>query len=253
MKLLKRLMSKRNNAGFTLVEVVISIALLGILLVSMTMFVGPVLSAAAGTKKDIRASILSETIDAYIDRSIKNARYVAVFGGVAISGTQKTTDMQAIYNSEELKKFKAFFNADNEDKYEVRCIGINWTMDDRTNESKYILTLGKVGIGTGDNYVITQTNKVFEDCFYDGLYPKITIEQVVSTEDSSKAPALKSTIEVYTNDSMDTMAISGTGYTQLINVTKDKIDESMFIKTVRTPAASEQTDTYIFYITRSTF
>lgn len=257
MKLLKKLMSKRNNAGFTLVEVVISVALLGVLLVSMTLFVGPVLQAAGGAKKDIRASVLAETISAYVDRSVKYSRHVAVFDGAAITGAQKTTDMNAIYDSDELKKFKEFFEADPdahfENIYEIRCIGICWRMDDRTNESKYMLSLGKVGkAGTG-RYEILKTTQVFEDCFYDELFPVIKVEAVSSPTDGSKTPAFKMNIDVYSNDAMTDVAMSGAGYTQLINITKDNAEKNLSFKTVRTPASGEKTDTYIFYITRKTF
>ena len=54
MKYLKRLLSKRNNAGFTLIEVVISVALLGILVLSMTFVVTPVLRAGGTRKKQPR-------------------------------------------------------------------------------------------------------------------------------------------------------------------------------------------------------
>ena len=253
MKLLKRLMSKRNNAGFTLVEVIISVALLGVLLASMTLFVGPVLEAAADAKDDIRATVLAETVDAFIDRSVKYSSHVAVFNNVPISGAERTTRMEAIYNSEELKKFKEYFESDpaaQRDKfYEIRCIGICWRMDDRTNESKFMLSMGKVGKAVSGRYEILDTAQVFEDCFYEDLFPTVNIEKVESTDGGSekKIVALKLNIDVYSNDAMTTKAMTGVGYTQFINeniitVNPDPAEES-----------DEKTDTYIFYITRKAF
>lgn len=259
MRFLKRLMSKRNNAGFTLVEIVISVGLLGILLVGMTIFVGPVLQAAGDTKKDIRASILAETLDAYIGRSIMNARNVAVFSNIAVTGAQKDTDLQTVYKSNELKTFKDFFNSGDKSSYEVRCIGINWLMDPRTQEYKYMLTLGKVKDGiSGGYYRIDQSNHVFEDCFYEGLYPEITLEQGYSADDGSKASALKLTINVYSDGAMKSMAMAGEGYSQLLNVKNAIITEGGTVDnyisfTEIAGEKGEHSDTYIFYITRKTF
>ena len=255
MKFLKRLMSKRNNAGFTLVEVVISVALLGILLVSMTMFVGPVLQAATGTKKDIRATILADTVDAFVDRSVKNSRYIAVFDGVAQTGsTQYATDIKNIYESEEYKKLTKFMTEDsNANIYDLRCISINWRMDDRTNEYKYMLAMNKLTDESVYKYEIKEKKQVYDDCFYDGLFPMISIEQVYATDGTTKVPALKIGVDVFSNDAMTDIAISGAGYTELINLSTDSVGDNVLFKSIRTSAADEKSDIYIFYVTRKSF
>lgn len=259
MKYLKRLLSKRNNAGFTLLEVVISVALLGILVLSMTFFVTPVLRAADESKGDIRATVLAETVDSYLNKCLTNADRVNVFTGVATKSyneTQRNNDLQKIYDSE----LEEIFNRVKENSsYEVRCIIIGWNEDLRTHEHKYMLSIAKLEVGAGDKYTIKEpTNKIFEDCFYDGLFPEITIEQVYAKdgkEDPSgtPAPVLKLSIDVYGDEEETDLTASGKGYTDLVNIRNaaDGAKNNVKIKPVRTPNSDEaHTDTYIFYCIR---
>ncbi len=260
MKFLKRLLSKRNNAGFTLLEVVISVGLMGLLIVSMTVFVTPVLRVAAGNKMDVRATILAETLESYIDRNTKYAEYFAVFTGIARVGTdagdvQRTNDLQSMFAHPDLQKFKSFM-ADNSAKYQVRCISINWQMDKRTNEAKYMMNLNKITDGVGGNYTIEKTNPVFEDCFYESLYPVMNIEQVISKSTAMPAAALKIGVDVYDSGTMTNYAARGEGYVSMLNIELNASmnpNERMFFHEIRTPKDGELTDTYIFYITRNTF
>lgn len=252
MKFLKRLLSKRNNAGFTLLEVVISVGLMGLLIVSMTIFVTPVLRAAAGTQKDNRATILAETLDSYLNRNIMNSKAVVVFTGVAnfASPTQKTTDLNAIYASDELKELTDNLNTNlsryGANSYEIRCIGVNWNTDERTNDQKYMLTLYKIDKAAEDKLRIVDQNEIFEDCFYDGLFPIVEIEQVTNDE-GAVVQALKVNVDVFDNATMSSIVFTGSGYTKLVN--------GDFIKTksVRTPDEGEHADAYIFYVIRKTF
>lgn len=260
MKFLKRLLSKRNNAGFTLLEVVISVGLMGLLVVSMTVFVTPVLKVAAGTQKDNRATLLAETLESYIDRNTKYAEFFAVYTGIARVGSdagnvQRTTDLQNMFADSYLQKFKSFM-ADNSAKYQVRCISVNWQMDKRTNEAKFMLNLNKIEDGVGGEYTIAKTNQVFDDCFYDMLYPTIEIEQVISKTTAQPAAALKINVDVYDSGTMTNYAARGEGYVGMLNVelnASKNPNDRMFFKQVRTPEEGELTDTYIFYITRNTF
>lgn len=257
MKILKRLLSKRNNAGFTLVEVVISIGLLGILLVSMTIFVGPVLQAAADTKKDIRATILAETVDAYISRSVMNANYVAVFTGIsaltdANSHTAHDNDMPTVFSSSELKTLYDFMHKDNNsDNYEVRCISIV-RGEDYLLDKKWMVYQNKVEDDINDMYKISETIGVFEECFYDGLFPQITVEQATDSS-GNPASALKLTIDIYNNKEMTDMSMTGDGFSQLINIEKGKVADQVLFHSPIHNDANTIYDTYIFYISRKTF
>ncbi|MCH5195321.1 MAG: prepilin-type N-terminal cleavage/methylation domain-containing protein [Oscillospiraceae bacterium] len=236
MNYFKRLFSKRNNGGFTLIEVVISVGLLGILLVAMTAFVSPILQASNDTQTDIRANILAETIESYIDRSVKVAKYISIFTDV-----DNKADVLTDPNLTALEGYLT------DPSYEIRCIGINWMDDERTNEQKYMLNLWKVTPGSGNHVDISAPNKVFDECFYEGLFPKVIIEPV------SGAPTIKITLNVYNNDLMTdgNEAMIGDGYIQLLNlmyVESSKVTDYLKIKSKG--GSSEHPDTYIFYVAR---
>ena len=251
MKFLKRLLSKRNNGGFTLIEVVISVGLLGVLLVAMTIFVTPILQASNETQTDIRAGILAESLEAYIDRSVKVSKYVTVFSGVSAA------NLPTIYGDVALDRFDA---TKVDPDYEVRCIGINWETDVQTNEQKYMLKIWKVKEGVGTNHVRLDTsNKVFEDCFYDGLFPEISVEQLKLYEEDGvtvkqTAPALWLEVNVYNNAAMSNMAMAGDGYVQFLNIDTSTMGTNLkFVDKSGSAGGAEHLDTYIFYIARKSF
>lgn len=194
---LKRLLKKRNNGGFTLVEVVISCALLGILVVGICSFATPVLNMVSRGKASARATTLAETVDTYIAGILKNAKYVEVMQNTtlaaAATGLKDSTD-----DDKGLNTIINFMNdpakvAD----YEVRCLGISWVSDSR-NDGKRKLMLTTNTVDTAANgYKIKGVSKVFDDVMYNGLYPIITLETFgvvegtssTSTSESSPDPA----------------------------------------------------------------
>ncbi len=78
MKSMIRLLKKRNKGGFTLVEVVVSVALLAILMGGMMMFIAPIVRNFNDNQKDQSAQSVSACINDYIVRSIRYATQVAV-------------------------------------------------------------------------------------------------------------------------------------------------------------------------------
>ena len=75
-KLIKLLKRRRKNSGFTLVEMVISCGLLGILVVGITLFISPVLQSAASNEVNVRATLLADTVNNYISRTTRGSYYV---------------------------------------------------------------------------------------------------------------------------------------------------------------------------------
>lgn len=184
LKRIKRLLRKRNNGGFTLVEVIIASALLGILMLGVFGFVQPVLDSVKAKEQDARAVMLCETIESYIANSTKYAYYVQTFSGVVaddvksaggtnapIVGVKYTgTEFPASANDSlglMLNCLKTTLGTTN---YEIRCIGMRWLEDPKSGEKKLMLTNEVVDQSTLalDS---TKTKPVFETCFYDGLYP----------------------------------------------------------------------------------
>ena len=128
MKKLKQLLKRRRkNSGFTLVEVVISCGLLGILVLGVTLFITPVLRSAASNEANVRANLLAETIDNYINRSMRSAYFVQIFTNADRSDAY---DGGAIAENENLKAMREFIDkcvdSDGKKVFELKCISLSW-------------------------------------------------------------------------------------------------------------------------------
>lgn len=185
LKRIKRLLKKRNNGGFTLVEVIVSSALLGILILGVIGFSQPVLDNVKAQEQNARAVMMCETIESYIAKSTRYAYYVQTFSGVVAEDTVYTSAATPVpianakYTGSEYIEHTDASLADmlkclnetlNKENYEIRCIGMRWMQDPKNGEMKMMLTNEVVDQNTCalDN---SKTKLVFESCFYDGLYP----------------------------------------------------------------------------------
>lgn len=183
-KRIKRLLGKRNNGGFTLTEVVVASALLGVLMLGVLGFSQPVLKSVKAKEQNARAVMLCETLESYIASSTKYAYYVQTFSGVTDADSVSTTaDPAAIVNAKyvgaEYTDYSGASLADmlnclnnvlGTDNYEIRCIGMRWMDDPKTGEKKLMLT-NEVVDQKNCSIDNSKTKLVFETCFYDGLYP----------------------------------------------------------------------------------
>ncbi|MDE7361702.1 MAG: type II secretion system GspH family protein [Oscillospiraceae bacterium] len=285
MRRFSRLLKLRNKSGFTLVEVIVSCALLGILIISVLGMITPVMSVVMNNEKNANALMIAEATEAYIDRNIKNSVFVAIFTNANPSDILSAT----IDEHEAVKEMKAFLNdGDNKDIYDLKIIGIRWLEDPKTHHYKYMLNNLKPRYDSSFNLVggagLKCTN-VFEPCFYDNLYPNISFEVMPYNEYedndktkpivSTKNAALKTTIDVYSNSAMTALAASGEGYADLINIRTPAINRGDIYKlysieggndamgnpitlTTQIRTADEfaatfpstNPETYIFYVTR---
>lgn len=181
---IKRLLRKRNNGGFTLVEVVIASALLGVLMLGVFGFVQPVLNSVKAKEQNARAVMLCETVESYIANSIKYAYYVQTFSGVIADDVKSAGGTKAPIVAEKYTGTEFPANADDSlglmlnclnttlgtANYEIRCIGMRWLDDPKSGEKKLMLTNEVVDQSTLA-LDPTKAKPVFETCFYDGLYP----------------------------------------------------------------------------------
>lgn len=235
----KRLLKKRNNSGFTLLEVVVSCALLGILVVGVMTFASPIFNMLKVNEKNARATLLSETLDSYIAGCLKNAKMVEVFTNTSLehaenAGMAGTTGHQNINQ----------FMTANHDNFEVRCIGINWFVDEASpiaGRKKLVLTNCQVdnnySVGYDNNLVIINATKMFDDSLYNGLYPIVTLETFASQDSagndtSTNAPGYKITANIYSDPkcysvTSDTarakshLSFRGATYVQCVNMRND--------------------------------
>lgn len=252
---LKRLLRLRNSAGFTLVEVVIACALLGILIIGVMGFITPVLSSVREKEQNARAVLLSKAIDEYIANTIQYAYFVTTFSGAASGDTTGASPAVAAlkYTDTEFEKkqnkglstLKTCFDNMTNDTYEIRCIGVRWRADSASGSRKLMLTNETVNQSTLA-LDPAKSRLVFEECFYDGLYPVITFDNysnqyqingVNRVEDSKVdiAAGLMITADVYTNpdcyniksDTRDKAMVSYTGvtYTSFNNIKSNLINK----------------------------
>lgn len=239
-KKLKKLLSKRNNGGFTMVEVIVSAALLGVLLLGMLAFVSPVLNNIHDNEKNARALNVGSCIEHYISRSLRYANYVAIFQNAKYDDTQASGDITSPNIPEKIAAMKAFVtSAENIAVYELKCISLKWTMDEKTQEYKYMLY--QEGFRTNTAEIDPAKAKpVFDGCLYDALYPEVKFTMTTNQGDWEGAPTVdpadikvrpshKIEVNIYDDPGMDfhDLVFVGTGYTEYLNIkSKDNPDDA---------------------------
>ncbi len=231
-----RLFKKRRNSGFTLVEVIISCALLGILVFGVFTFASPIMDLINTGKKSARATGLSETIDAYIVGTLRNSIKTQVIQNTSFSRIHSQSVVQdSALGLEEIYDFMCATDLStgipNATKYEVRCLGICWVEDkaspqysslkadsDRPKKQmllniklKNIFAPGSDNSGAlmpeadslnPNNALKGEIDKVFDDSLYNGLYPVINVEtfkakDVAGNETATNANGYKITADIY--------------------------------------------------------
>lgn len=244
MKKILRLLKRRKNGGFTLVEVIVSCVLLGILILAVFGMITPVMDVIMRNDKNANGLMIAEAAEAYIDKNIKNSVYAAVFTNAQYSDLTDTITA----DHEAMKIMLAFLkDSDNSKIYDLKIIGIRWQEDKRLNQYKYMVTNITPKISDDGTKIesIKEESKVFEDCFYDNLYPDFLFEVLAYNEyplDADKKPdktqpikstrnvAIKTTIDVYSNPDMTALAAEGSGYADFINIRTPAINREDIYK-----------------------
>lgn len=277
MKRVKRLLSKRNNGGFTLVEVIISTALLGILVLGMTMFMSPLFGIMQDNTADVRANNLGTTLNYYLSRSVRNACFVAVFTNTKYEDFT-SNDGSAHVNT--LKEMIEYVNK-NKNTHRMKCISIRRVQDYKGTNQKYMLFNEKVGadglLVSSDNSTGNNSDRlVFEKCYYEGLFPTVEFSQpylakLKDGEDGKEeedyeattelAPTIQINVTIRDKDGTDAndVIFVGEGYSEIRNVKMSQKDTSLNLKykiydpvpkAVNSTADEPNTDTFIFYVER---
>lgn len=174
---IKRLLKIRNSSGFTLVEVIISCALLSILVLGIMSFVAPVLRMVNSGEKNARATMLAETIDTYISGVLRTAVRVEIFENVDYRDYKTSGAGLFDISSGGLNNIREFMNkGTNSENFQIRCLGI--VMGDKG--------LKVQNFKVGSNFELNdKPYNAFNDLMYDGLYPVIEIDTFKAQEKSS--------------------------------------------------------------------
>ena len=254
---LKRLLSKRNNGGFTLVEVIISVALLGILVIGVTTFATPVMNMVKVSQKSARATMLAEAIDVYISGCLRSASRVEVITNTtlenAVAGIINESTVAIADHMRETDPSTGLpYSATNE----VRCIGISWLDDNISGRKKQVLINCKVnnnfseGAVNNLNIILPDSgepDRVFDDSLYLNLFPVITLENFFTIDSAGdptdkRANGYKIISSVYTNlECYNTLSIAtrsaaglafeGSTYVECVNMAEFYTDDAnKFVK-----------------------
>lgn len=194
---------KRGSRGFTLVEMIVSVALLAVLMGGMMLFVSPILRSFNDTKTDLTAENVSTTIQEYLTRSIRNADQVAVFNYI---GRDELASNSAIKTK--IQSMNEFCSDRNQNQkiYTLKCISL------RYENGRYLLYNEDVNMNSNGQLSGNGT-KVFSDCLYSDLYYTYNIKKTVNQE-YGKDPAEP----MYRNDALEISinAYSDSNYTNLV-------------------------------------
>lgn len=178
---LKRLLKARNSKGFTLVEVILSCALLSILILGIMMFVTPVLKMVTSGQKNARATMLSETVDTYIAGVLRTAAVVEVFENVDLtSSTSGSVNLRAFSPpGQGVNKIDTFMaNGDNSSNYEVRSLALVCKDEGGITYQGvrlYNATVDPTTLNL-DASTINANNQALNDLMFEGLYAAIKLE-----------------------------------------------------------------------------
>lgn len=232
MKRIRCLFKKSSSGGFTLVEMVVSVALLAILLAGMMLFVSPIVRSFNDNMTDLTAENVATTIEEYISRSVRNANQVAVFSYINESDLS-TGSYKALID--EMVKFCLEVNKDSKgtilptgkEKYLLKCISLRYD----TSSGKYYLCNEKVNQSNGAFESLSLNDKkVFSDCLYKDLYLTVDIKKTKNDDFGSTDTSIYNAGEEYRSDALDikicayrdadrkSKAFEGSGIAELRNI-----------------------------------
>lgn len=283
MKRLKRLSRWRNSSGFTLVEVIVSTALLGVLIIGILLFMTPVFSLAGSSETNTKANRFATTMELYVSKSLRSSVYIKVYTGAEIGDITSTSG--AIYTDADFQSMKDFVIA-NSENYELRCMSIRYVEDTNPRNSsvgdtayKYMLYNDKIDTA---KYFIDKNKSelVFDECFYEDIYPKFSFavkpvyfdengavidatapDIEFDTEGKPKTakltlyPAVEMNIDIYEEEGMGdySRVFKGLSYIEANNIKSLQLNSKGTYKIYQPMEVTDGTtnkDTYIFYVAR---
>ena len=262
MKAIKKLFGKRAKSGFTLVEMIISIALLAILLGGMTIVVTPILESFKDEKQSITANNVSSCVQEYVTRSLRNASQILIVSNASYTDANGGS---VTATTDEMLKYIAKKNTGATKTHELRCLSLRYV------DGKYILCDEPVksgvtsgGVLTGNASTASLQGKVYSDCLYDDLYMDIKFEPAMltvtdpvtgATTATQGKDVLQTTIKAYSDKARKAMVFNGSGITELrqikVQLRAGAKEANYYLKFLDMGGTDDaHKDIYIFYVTR---
>ena len=266
MKNVVRIFKKRASHGFTLVEMIIAVALLGVLLAGMVILVSPVLNTFNDNEKLLTAESVSSVIQEYFSRSLRNASRVVVVTNATYDDNSSNDDIK-----KEVKKLNDFItdtSVNGVPQYSIKCLSL------RCVDGKYYVCDEPLNLSLGDSILTGNSNysnlqkKVFSDCLYNDLYLdyKIAMGEVspgvdpITGQPLGGVPSnnfLQMDIDVYTDAARKELVCSTTSVMELrqikFQLRAGKSTDNYYVKTINVTGedpADTNKDIYIYYVSR---
>ena len=217
MKRLKRILCRKRNGGFTLVEMIISIAILAILMVGMVFMITPIVRSFNDQNRDLVAENISTCIQNYISLSMRNATNVTIVGN--------TNEDSLKANPKVVQDLKDFCEnnktTDGKYAYILKCLSLRYDAAD----GRYYLYHDTIDTSSTTAIVnsATESTSVFSRCLYNGLYSSYAIEKAV---DLDNAPArmndtIRMTVRTYSGAGNTNLVFEGNGITEFREIGRD--------------------------------
>lgn len=213
-------LKKRRNGGFTLVEMIISIALLAVLLGGMMIMVAPILDSFNSTKKHLVAENVSTTLQNYITLRMKNATNVYIFANT----NETSVNSNGATEINKLKNFCKTKTSANKNAYNMHCISLRYD----TTDGRYYLYTETPDVDSTTSAFSPSTRKAaFTESFYNDLYYTVDINKALDMDKASETPQprLPDTIELaintYDDAAQKNLVFSGYGLTEFREIGRE--------------------------------
>lgn len=218
-----RLLKKRRNGGFTLIEMVVSIAALAILLGGMMLFISPVIQSFNDNSRNLVAENVSTCIQDYISLGTRNATNVLIIGNTNEQSIK--TNANGAINA--LKTFCKTQTSEHKNAYTMNCISLKYNSTDK----RYYLYKETVDVSQNGDFadpvVKDKDSEVFSKCFYDDLYFDVKIEKALDMDKADQTPqptlndTAKITINTYDDADNQHIVFSTSGMTEFREIGRE--------------------------------
>lgn len=219
MKSIIRLLKRRRSGGFTLVEMIVSVAVLAVLMVGMILFITPIIRSFNDTNRNMVAENISTCLQTYISSSIRNASKVVIFGNT------NDADLKAngLTTVNALRTYCSEKTDDGEYAYILKCISLRFD----TTDGRYYMYTEDIPITNTTEPLGTTHTPVFSKCLYNELYTTFDFEKPLDMDKASETPqpvrkdTMQITVKTYSDSSFSNLVFVGTGLTELRQIKKD--------------------------------
>lgn len=250
----------KRTSGFTLVEMVVSVALLAILLMGMMLFITPIIRSFNDTNRDMIAENTAVCIQEYITKSIRNANQVVIIQNASGNITDFESDAAYSAKIKTMNDWCSSVNGTEENRlYELRCLRLHY--DESMNN--YLLYEETVKMNNEGKIDTLLSREVFSRCLYNDFYFTFDISKLANADEGAnplRDDALNIKIMAYRDSTRNNLAYVGTGITELrqIKVMLAAGGKTSDYYTEMYPAvpknlgetAEGQRDIYIYYVVR---